>query len=123
MHTAIRAAIALLMALLLAGGGAAFAATKLTPGEVKTTFFDGQPFTAATPSGTKFKMVFSADGKVVRQPAGNAGAKGEGTWKLDQEGFCTTWKGQKPNCFIVISAGANKWSIMKSSTLMAVWSK
>jgi hypothetical protein len=110
-------------ALLIAGGMAAFAAARLTPSEVRTTFFDGRPFTAATPSGTKFKMVFSADGKVMREPAGNAGAKGEGTWKLDQEGFCTTWKGQKPNCFIVISAGANKWSIMKSSTLMAVWSK
>jgi hypothetical protein len=119
MHTAIRAA----MALLLAGGATASAATKLTPSEVKTTFFDGQPFTAATPSGVKFKMIFSADGKVVREPAGKTGAKGEGNWKLDQEGFCTTWKGQKPNCFIVISAGANKWSIMKSSTLMAVWSK
>jgi hypothetical protein len=107
----------------LAAGAIAFAATKLTSAEVKTTFFDGQPFTAATPSGVKFKMVFSPDGKVSREPAGKAGAKGEGSWKLDQEGFCTTWKGQKPNCFIVLSSGANKWSIMKSSTLMAVWSK
>ena len=110
-------------ALLLAGGMAAFAATRLTPNEVKATFFQGQPFTASTPSGVKFRMVFSADGRVAREPVGTAGAKGEGTWKLDQEGFCTTWKGQKPNCFIVIAAGANKWSIMKSSTLMAVWSK
>ena len=103
--------------------GTAGAATKLTSAEVQTTFFDGQAFTASTPSGVKFKMVFTPDGKVVREPAGNAGAKGEGTWKLDQDGFCTSWKGQKPNCFIVMASGTNKWSIMKSSTLMAVWSK
>jgi hypothetical protein len=102
---------------------AAVAAPKLTSAEVQTTFFDGQAFTASTPSGVKFKMVFTPDGKVVREPVGNAGAKGEGTWKLDQEGFCTSWKGQKPNCYIVLNAGANKWSVMKSTTLMAVWSK
>ena len=107
----------------LAGSAAALAATKLTSAEIKSTFFDGQPFTASTPSGVKFKMVFSPDGKVTREPVGTAGAKGEGTWKLDKDGFCTSWKGQKPNCFMVLSSGANKWSIMKSSTLMAVWSK
>ena len=107
----------------LGGVTAAVAAGRLTSAEIKSTFFDGQPFTAATPSGVKFKMVFAADGKVSREPVGRAGAKGEGTWKLDQEGFCTAWKGQKPNCFIVLSNGANKWSVMKSSTLMAVWSK
>ena len=108
-------------ALALAGG--ATAATKLTSAEVKATFFDGQPFTASTPSGVKFKMVFTSDGKVSRAPIGKAGAKGEGTWKLDQEGFCTSWKGQVPNCFIVLASGTNKWSIMKSSSLVAVWSK
>jgi hypothetical protein len=119
MPTRLYGAIGVLLASVLA----ASAATKLTPTEIKTSLFDGQPFTASTPSGVKFKMVFSADGKVTREPAGKAGAKGEGTWKLDKEGFCTTWKGQKPNCFIVIAAGTNKWSIMKSSTLMAVWTK
>lgn len=113
----------LALGLLLAGGVAASAATKLSAAEVKAAFFDGQPFTASTPSGVKFKMVFTADGKVTREPVGSAGAKGDGTWKLDKEGFCTSWKGQKPNCFIVLSSGTNKWSIMKSSTLVAVWSK
>jgi len=108
---------------LLAGLAAAHAATKLTSNEVQTTFFNGQPFTASTPSGVKFKMVFNADGKMTREPVSKAGAKGEGTWKLDKDGFCTTWKGQKPNCFMVLANGQNKWSIMKASTLIAVWSK
>ena len=99
------------------------AATKLTSNEIQTTFFTGQPFTASTPSGVKFKMVFNADGKMTREPVSKTGAKGEGTWKLDKDGFCTTWKGQKSNCFQVLTTSQNKWSIMKASTLIAVWSQ
>src|SRR5712691_7118632 len=108
---------------LLAGIAAGHAATKLASSEIQTAFFNGQPFTASTPSGVKFKMVFNPDGKMTREPVAKAGVKGEGTWKLDKDGFCTTWKGQKANCFQVLASGANKWSIMKASTLMAVWSK
>jgi len=75
----------------------AFAAT-LTPNEIQSTFFNGQPFTAA-------------------------GAKAEGTWKLTKEGFCTTWKGSKPNCYRLVTAGDNKWSVMKGSTSVATWTK
>ena len=101
----------------------AHAATRLTPAEIQTAFFTGQPFTASTPSGVKFKMVFAADGNVTREPVGKTGAKGEGTWKLDKTGFCTAWKNQQPNCYEVLANGANKWSIMKASSLVAVWSK
>src|ERR1700674_4248067 len=87
--------------------GAATAATKLTPAEVQSTFFTGEPFNAATPSGVKFKMTFSADGKAKRAPAGKGGAKSEGDWKLDDNGYCTTWKGVKPNCFTVMTADKN----------------
>ena len=72
---------------------------RLAPSDIETMFFTGQPFTAATPSNVKFKMVFSADGNMTREPLGKSGAKGEGTWKLAPDGFCTTWKGSKPNCF------------------------
>ena len=108
---------------LLAFAGSAWAATKLMPNEIQSAFFNGQPFTAATPSGVKFKMVFTPDGKATREPNAGAGAKGEGTWKLSADGFCTTWKGSTQNCFIVVANGQNKWSVMKSFTLMAVWSK
>jgi hypothetical protein len=103
----------------------AFAAppTKLAPNDIQTAFFNGQPFTAATTSNVKFKMTFTADGKMKREPASGGGAKGEGTWKLSKDGFCTTWKGAGANCFTVISAGDNKWSVLKGSTIMATWSK
>ena len=58
------------MSLLLATSGMAAPAAKLSPDEIKATFFNGQPFTASTPSNVKFKMTFTADGKMKRQPVG-----------------------------------------------------
>jgi len=103
--------------------GAATAASKLTPAEIQATFFNGAEFVAATPSGVRFKMTFTADGKTVRVPAGNGGSKSEGSWKLDDNGYCTTWKGSKPSCFTVVAADKNKWSIMKGPAVIATWSK
>lgn len=103
--------------------GHALAATKLTPKEIQTEFFDGKTFVAATTSGTKFKMTFNADGTVTREPQDKAGAKGEGTWKLSKEGFCTTWKGSPANCYTLVNVEKNKWSVVKGATTVAVWSK
>ena len=98
-------------------------AAKLSPGDIQSTFFNGQPFTAATTSNVKFKMTFTADGKMKREAASGGGGKGEGTWKLSKDGFCTTWKNAGANCFTVVSVGDNKWSVLKGSTIMATWSK
>jgi hypothetical protein len=103
--------------------GVAALAAVLSPSEIQSTFFTGQPFTSSTPSNVKFKMMFTADGKMTREPLSKSGAKGEGTWKLTKEGFCTTWKGSKANCYRILSAGENKWSVMKGSTMVATWSK
>src|SRR5580693_6460330 len=96
-------AAAVLVVLLTASGVAA--ADKLAPSDIQSTFFNGQPFTASTQSNLKFKMTFTANGKMKRQPIGT-GAKGEGSWKLSKDGFCTTWSGSTmANCFTVVSAG------------------
>jgi hypothetical protein len=103
----------------------AFAAPfhKLTPADIRAAFFSGQTITASTPSNVKYRMTFTVDGKVTREPMAHAGAKGEGTWSLSKDGFCTTWKGGKANCFTLVAAGDNKWSVMKGSVLIAVWTK
>ena len=69
-----RTTLAVVTIVLIAG--AASAAQKLTPKEIQAEFFDGKPFTAATTSGTKFKMTFATDGKVTREPQDKAGQKG-----------------------------------------------
>ena len=103
--------------------GPSGAATLLTPSEIQSTFFDGKPFTAATPSNIRFTMTFAADGKVTRDPVGKSGIKGTGTWKLSKDGFCTAWKGSKPACFTLVVAGPNKWNVMRGPAVMASWSK
>jgi hypothetical protein len=106
----------------LATSAVAAPPAKLSPSDIQTTFFTGQPFTASTPSNLKFKMTFTADGKMKRVPIGT-GSRGEGTWKLSKEGFCSMWKGSKDRCFTVVSASDNKWSVLQGSTVMATWSK
>jgi hypothetical protein len=96
--------------------------SKLSPSAIQTAFFNGQPFTAATPSNLRFKMTFTADGKMKREPLGN-GYKGDGTWKLSKDGFCTAWKGAHETCFTVVNVGDNKWSVLKGATIMATWTK
>ena len=110
---------------LIAGLGLACAAPagKLAPGDVQSTFFTGMPFTSSTPQNIKYTMTFTADGKMTREPQGKAGVKGDGTWKLSKDGFCTTWKNSPQNCFTVLASGDNKWSVMKGNSLVGTWSK
>jgi hypothetical protein len=99
----------------------------MAPNDIQATFFNGQPFTASTPGGTKFKMTFTPSGKMAREPLAQSGHTDTGTWKLNAKGFCTTWQHSKPNCFTVIPKGENKWLVQKTATTItitvAVWSK
>src|SRR5580698_601404 len=118
-----RGAAVAAFAILLTTTGVTAQPARLPPSEIQTAFFNGQPFTASTLSNVKYKMTFMADGKMKREPIGS-GNKGEGTWKLSKDGFCTTWGGSTmANCFTLVSAGTNKWSVMKGSTIQAVWTK
>jgi len=61
-----RSPTAAVIAVLLVGS-TAFAAETMAPSDIRATFFNGQPFTASTPSGgTQFKMTFTSDGKMIR---------------------------------------------------------
>jgi hypothetical protein len=112
-----------LLCTVVAGVGTAGAAP-LVPADIQTTFFNGQPFTSSTPQNIKYTMVFSADGKMTRKPLGKGGAKGEGTWKLSNDGFCTTWNNATTsNCFSLVPSGDNKWSVMKGASSIGTWTK
>jgi hypothetical protein len=105
----------------------ALAEERMTASAIHATFFTGQPFNAATPSGAKFEMTFTPDGKMTREPLDSSGTKNNGTWKLSANGFCTTWVRSKSNCFTITAIGENKWSVERVattiSTRVAVWSK
>ena len=97
----------------LFGASAALAAEPMAPNDIKATFFTGQPFTAASPSGAKFKMIFTPDGKMTREPLEQSGKASAGTWKLSAKGFCTAWGHAKTNCFTIIPSGENKCQFKK----------
>lgn len=101
----------------------AVVAAPMTPSDIQTTFFSGQPFTASTPGGTKFKMTFAPDGTMTREPSKKTGTKSSGTWKLDGAGFCTTWKKAETNCYTIVANGKSKWSVQKGTNTVAVWTK
>jgi YD repeat-containing protein len=116
-----------LIALLVLNASTALAGQPMPPSEIKATFFNGQPFTAASPSGTKFTMTFTPDGKMTRQTLAKSGKTNVGIWKLNAKGFCTSWEHAGSNCFTLIPSGENKWLVQKAgttiSTTIAVWSK
>jgi hypothetical protein len=120
-----RARIAVASVALLVSTGVLLAAPsgRLAPKDIQATFFTGKPFTASTPANVKFKMVFTPEGTMTREPMSKTGSKSEGTWKLSSDGFCSTWKGSKQNCYKVQASGENKWAIIVSTQAVAYWSK
>jgi hypothetical protein len=114
-------------AVALVAASAVFAAEPMAPSENRAIFFTGKAFTATTPSGIKFKMTFTPDGKMAREPLAERGNASTGTWKLNAKGFCTTWTHSKPKCFTIVPSGENKWSVQRIATTIAttvsVWSK
>jgi hypothetical protein len=117
----------LAVSILFLKASAAFAGQPMAPNDIKATFFNGQPFAAASPSGTKFTMTFTPDGKMTRQALAQSGKTNVGIWKLNAKGFCTSWERAGSNCFTVIPSGENKWSVQRTATTItttiAVWSR
>jgi hypothetical protein len=120
-------ATSLAIAILVVKASAAVAGQPMAPNDIKATFFNGQPFTAASPGGTKFTMTFTADGKMTRQAFAQSGKTNVGIWKLNAKGFCTSWERAASNCFTIVPSGDNKWLVQRTATTItttiAVWSK
>jgi uncharacterized protein YfaQ (DUF2300 family) len=120
-------ATSLAIAILVVKASAAVAGQPMASNDIKATFFNGQPFTAASPGGTKFTMTFTADGKMTRQALAQSGKTNVGIWKLNAKGFCTSWERAASNCFTIVPSGDNKWLVQRTATTItttiAVWSK
>lgn len=118
---------ALPIAVVIFGATAAIAGEPMAPSDIKATFFDGQPFKAASLSGIKFTMTFRPDGTTTRVALAPSGKTSDGTWKLNAKGFCTSWERARSNCFTVIPNDENRWLVQTIATTIAVtvavWSK
>ena len=74
------------------------------------------------PRNLKFKMTFTADGKMKRH-ADRHRQPGRGDLEALEGWFLHRLEGRPGHCFTVVSAGDKKWSVLKGSTVMATWSK
>ena len=90
---------------------------------LKRNFFNGEPFIATTPANVRYKMVFTLDGKMSREPLSQGGTGNDGTWRFSPDGICTTWPGSKENCFKIVASGKNRWAIMVDTQAVLYWSK
>ncbi len=120
-----RGALAVLSILLT--GSAAFATEPMAPSDIKATFFNGQSFTASTPGGTKFKMTFTSDGKMTREPFARSGSKDTGTWELMRRAFARPGNTRSPVASLSFRRARTNGQFKKSATTIAitvaVWSK
>src|ERR1700733_3642066 len=107
-------ATSLVVSVSILKASAALAGQPMAPNDIKATFFNGQPFIAASPTGTKFKMIFTPDGKTTRQALAQSGKTSVGIWKFNAKGFCTSWERAGSNCFTLVPSGENKWLVQKS---------
>src|SRR5665213_3176211 len=90
------------LAILAATSSAIAAApTLLTPVQIKTIFGTGRPFSAVSAAGTKsYSFTFNTDGSALEIPAAR-GKRTSGTWRLSDNGYCTTWGNGTETCYTI----------------------
>lgn len=106
---------------LAASGGQA--AELLAPKALQTGWFDGRTISTIGPRGGKSDFIFSAEGKVART-GGRAGAATEGTWRLDDEGFCMKLgEAKRESCYLAIKADGGALKVVRRSGGAFTWSR
>lgn len=119
-----RAMRVVLSALLIAAlsAGAAAAAEIVAPAELKAAWLDGRAVKTEGPRGGKSEFVFRPDGTLTRTGA-RAGSAGEGSWRMDDEGFCMTLRtAKRESCYVAIRAEGGAIRVMRRSGAF-VWTR
>ena len=88
---------------LLAAGAAHAQPAPVAPAEIRDQWA-GRTLAGRTPTGAAVAMTFGADGKATLSGA----ASDAGTWRVSDEGYCTTWlriRAGQERCFTARRAG------------------
>jgi hypothetical protein len=99
---------------------------KFSGEQIKTQWFDGQPFLATGPDGTAYRMVFTPDGKSTRTPmTGKKPKTVGGFWRVIAEGYCSRWAGSnREKCFNVRKSEDGKDTIVRfGQQIAATWKR
>jgi hypothetical protein len=99
------------------------AAELLGPRQLETGWFDGRTVSTVGPRGGKSSFAFLPGGKLTRT-GGRAGAAGEGTWRLDDLGFCMTLgDAKRESCYLAAKADDGTLKVMRRSGGAFVWTR
>lgn len=97
------------------------AAELVGPDELKAGWLDGRTVTTTGPRGGTSTFVFAADGKVTRS-GGRAGSATNGTWRVDEDGFCMTLgSARRESCYLAIKAPDGALKVVRRQASAFVW--
>ena len=86
----------------------------------KTIFGTGKAFAAAAPSGSTLMLTFNPDGSAKALPTGKK--KGQnGTWRVSDTGYCTTWGKGTEKCYTVQKIGDRYDVFNGNGAVVAHW--
>jgi hypothetical protein len=101
----------------------AFAATSLTPDQIKAQFGTGKPFHGvAVPGGRQYSLTLGADGKAEMSFL-NDKSTTNGTWHVSKTGYCSMWGSKPERCYTVQQNGKSYDVLNGSGTVIAHWTK
>ncbi len=107
----------------LAAALPAYAASNLTPDNIKTTFATGKPFHGvAVPGGRRYTLALGADGK-AEMVFLNDKSTNSGTWRLSKTGYCSKWGSKPEHCYTIQENGKSYDVLNDKSTVIAHWTK
>ena len=101
--------------------GAAGAAELVSPQDLRTNWLDGRTVSTTGPRGGASTFAFAADGKVTRT-GGRAGSATEGTWRVDDDGFCMKLgQARRESCYLAIKADDGSLKVVRRQGAAFVW--
>ncbi|GLK54981.1 hypothetical protein JOD31_002141 [Methylopila capsulata] len=91
------------------------------PQDLKANWLDGRTVSTTGPRGGASTFAFAADGKVTRA-GGRAGSATEGTWRVDDEGFCMKLgQARRESCYLAIKADDGSLKVVRRQGAAFVW--
>ena len=107
-----------------ASSPAASAAEVLAPKAIEAGWFDGRTISTTGPRGGRSDFVFSAGGTLTRTGGRAGAAPTQGTWRLDDDGFCMTLgRARRESCYLALANPDGTLRVVRRSGGAFVWSR
>jgi uncharacterized membrane protein len=99
----------------------AFAATSLSPDEIKATFGTGSPIAGRTPGGMTYTLTLGSDGSAQMVLLKGQKTTSTGTWHVSKDGYCSKWATNPERCYTVAKNGKHYDVTNAAGNVIASW--